>query len=119
MEDHKHGQNIDSARVNLALTYVNAFANAGFKKDALLSSKEQPWVNKVKNDGVTAAVASIGLNNIWNSDNGANEISGYLEHTDIYSKSGACLGMGVCCTGLVDESDPAIALLSEYINDKE
>lgn len=98
---------------------MNAFVNAGFKKDSLMSNRDQPWVNKVKNEGVTAAIASIGLTNIWNSDNGANEISSYLEHTDVFSKSGGCLGIGICCTGLVDESDPAIALLSDYLNDKE
>lgn len=74
---------------------------------------------KVKNEGVIAAVGSIGLTNIWNSDNGANEISEYLEMTDVYTKAGACLGIGVCCTGLVDESDPAIALLSENLDHRE
>jgi 26S proteasome regulatory subunit N1 len=84
-----------------------------------MMKKDDPWVNKVKNEGKIAAVASIGLTNIWNSDNGPNEISEYLELSDIYSKSGGCLGIGICCTGLVDESDPAIALLSDYLDDKE
>jgi len=34
------GQNIDSAKVNLALTYVNAFVNAGYGKDLLINNTE-------------------------------------------------------------------------------
>jgi 26S proteasome regulatory subunit N1 len=105
--------------VNLALTYVNAFVNAGFKKDALMSVKDVSWFTKVKNDSVTAAVAGIGLTHMWNQDTGTNEISPYLEFSDVFSKGGSCLGIGISCTGLVDDSDPAIALLRDYINDKE
>jgi 26S proteasome regulatory subunit N1 len=110
---------IDSAKSNLAQTYVNAFVNAGFKVDSLMADKKNPWVVKVKAEGVTSAVAGLGMTHIWNSASGSNEISEYLELSDIYSKGGACLGVGVCCTGLVDESDPALALLSDHINDKE
>jgi len=101
------------------MTYVNAFVNAGFKKDSLMSDKKTPWIHKVKNEGIIAAVASIGSTHLWNSASGSNEISEYLELTDIYTKAGACIGVGVCCTGLVDDSDPALALLSDLINDKE
>ena len=68
------------------MTYVNAFVNAGFKRDTLMDNTKEPWVNKVKSDGVSAAVASIGLKNIWNSDNGTNEVSQYFSFTDIYSR---------------------------------
>jgi len=84
-----------------------------------MSDKKNPWVTKVKAEGVTSAVAGLGLTHIWNSASGSNEISEYLELSDIYSKGGACLGVGMCCTGLVDETDPALALLSDHINDKE
>jgi 26S proteasome regulatory subunit N1 len=84
-----------------------------------MDDKKNPWIHKVKNEGVSAAIASIGLTNLWNSASGSNELSEYLEMTDIYTKGGACLGMGICCTSLVDETDPAIALLSDYVNDKE
>ena len=84
-----------------------------------MSDKKTPWIHKVKNEGIIAAVASIGSTHLWNSASGSNEISEYLELTDIYTKAGACIGVGVCCTGLGDESDPALALLSDLINDKE
>lgn len=48
LEDRNTEANIDSLKLNLAHTYCNAFVNAGFKKDALMSNKEVPWLNKVK-----------------------------------------------------------------------
>lgn len=57
------------------------------------------------------------MTNLWN--NGNNELSEYLEFTDIYSKGGACLGIGINNAGLIDDSDPAFALLSEYIAYKD
>lgn len=61
---------MESLQKNLAATYCNGFVNAGFKKDALMCNKENPWLTSVKNDGAIAAVASIGLVNLWNVDNG-------------------------------------------------
>lgn len=48
--------NIDSAKKNLALTYVNAFVNAAYGKDKLIlqddkDNKDGDWVFKVKDDG--------------------------------------------------------------------
>lgn len=119
LEETKDTAKIDSAKTNLAWTYTNAFVNAGFKKDALMSDHQNPWIQKVKNDGVIAAVASIGMVNLWNSDNGSNEISEYLDLSDIYTKAGAALGVGLFYTGLTDENDPAFALLQEKIDHKE
>jgi 26S proteasome regulatory subunit N1 len=47
-------QHIDSAKVNLATTYVNAFVNAAYGKDLLMSSADQKenWIYKNKEDGM-------------------------------------------------------------------
>lgn len=46
------GAGIDSAKKNLALTYVNAFVNAGFGKDLLITNENnEDWVFKTKEDG--------------------------------------------------------------------
>ena len=44
---------IDSAKKNLAITYVNAFVNAGFGSDLLIRNTEanEDWVFKTKEDG--------------------------------------------------------------------
>jgi len=48
-----HQVEIDSAKKNLALTYVNAFVNAAYGKDLLITNNEnnEDWVFKVKDDG--------------------------------------------------------------------
>jgi 26S proteasome regulatory subunit N1 len=67
-----YNDNIDSAKKNLALTYVSAFVNAGYGKDSLIldekKKKEGDWVFKVKEDGQTAAAASLGLLLLWDCD---------------------------------------------------
>lgn len=47
------GAEIDSAKKNLSLTYVNAFVNAGYGKDLLITNNEnnEDWVFKTKEDG--------------------------------------------------------------------
>ena len=40
--------NVDSARANLASSYVNAFVNPGFGQDKLLSEEGQKWIYKNK-----------------------------------------------------------------------
>ena len=91
---------LDSAQYNLACTYVNAFSNIGLKKDSLMLDKKNPWINKVKDYGITAAVSSLGLINLWDTDNGVNEISEYFEMTDIYTRAGACMAIGILCQGV-------------------
>ena len=42
---------VDSARQNLANTYVNAFLNAGFCKDKLMMVDDGSWIYKNKDHG--------------------------------------------------------------------
>lgn len=66
------GSEIDSAKKNLALTYVNAFVNAAYGKDLLITNSEnnEDWVFKTKEDGQTAAAASLGMLLLWDIDEG-------------------------------------------------
>ena len=54
---------LDSAKSNLAKTYVNAFVNAGLGNDLLICKKEgaDDWVFSNKDEGQLAAAASLGL----------------------------------------------------------
>lgn len=63
---------MDSSQKNLALTYVNAFVNAGFGTDLLITNAEnnEDWVFKVKEDGQTAAAASLGMLLLWDLEEG-------------------------------------------------
>jgi 26S proteasome regulatory subunit N1 len=52
---------IDSARTNLASSFVNGFVNAGFGTDRLLTEEGGNWVYKNKELGMMTATASTGM----------------------------------------------------------
>jgi 26S proteasome regulatory subunit N1 len=90
--------NVDSARGNLAGTFVNAFVNAGFGNDKLMVEAEEgnSWIYKNKDHGsspsvdlmpiltshlgMMSAAASLGLSLLWDTDVG-------LSHVDKYTYS--------------------------------
>jgi len=115
-KDYRSG-NVDSAKQNLASTFVNAFVNAGFGTDKLMVNKDESssWIYKNKDNGMTSAAASLGAIFLWNVELGLTEIDKYLYIEDDNIKAGALLGIGLVCSGIRNESDPALALLSEYI----
>ena len=63
--------NVDSARGNLAGTFVNAFVNAGFGNDKLMVDAEEgnSWIYKNKDHGknigqISDFVSRIGYRNV-------------------------------------------------------
>ena len=77
------GPAVDSARGNLAATFVNAFVNAGFGTDKLLMAEgaDAPaggesvtWIYKNKDDGKMSATASLGCILMWDVDGGLPQI---------------------------------------------
>eukprot|EP00051_Salpingoeca_urceolata_P026738 m.478399 g.478399 ORF g.478399 m.478399 type:complete len:897 (-) comp21140_c0_seq1:156-2846(-) len=109
---------IDSARANLASTFVNAFVNAGFSQDKLVMGSDGQmggkWIYKNKDHGMLSAAASLGMLLLWNVEGGLNEIEKYMYVSSDFIKAGALLAIGVVNSGVHDECDPAFALLSEY-----
>ena len=61
------------------------------------------------------AVGSLGLIHLWNFEEFSEGISDYFDLKDSWAKAGACIALGMCCSGVIDESEPAMALLSENI----
>lgn len=55
---------VDSARQNLAATFVNAFVNASFGQDKLMTKPAETdqvhWIFKNKEHGKISATASLG-----------------------------------------------------------
>jgi 26S proteasome regulatory subunit N1 len=61
------GGAIDSARANLASSFVNGMVNAGFCRDKLMMIEDgNSWVFKNKDHGMISAAASLGLILLWN-----------------------------------------------------
>jgi 26S proteasome regulatory subunit N1 len=51
----------DSARANLASSFVNCFVNAGCCKDKVMTEEGSNWVFKNKDHGMMSAAASLGM----------------------------------------------------------
>ncbi|KAF9561442.1 26S proteasome regulatory complex, non-ATPase subcomplex, Rpn1 subunit [Agrocybe pediades] len=108
--------NVDSARGNLAGTFVNAFVNAGFGNDKLMVTAEEgnSWVYKNKDHGMMSAAASLGLSLLWDTDVGISHIDKYTYSSEEYIKAGALFATGMLNCGVRTEADFALNLLSEY-----
>merc|ERR1712241_1644353 len=109
------GSNVDSARQNLASSFVNGFVNSGFGKDKLLMEDGQNWLFKNKEHGQMSATASIGLVLLWDVDGGLTQIDKYFYSPEDPIKAGALLACGIVNTGVRNPADPAMALLSDYV----
>lgn len=108
------GAQVDSARANLASTFVNAFVNAGFGKDKLMTPDSE-WLYKNKDHGMMSAAASLGTILLWNVEEGLTQIDKFLYSNETYVKAGAALAVGILSSGVRNDADPALALLSEHV----
>ena len=82
------GGNVDSARQNLASSFVNGFVNAAFGKDKLLFEEGNKWLYKNKEHGMMSATATLGLVLLWDVDSGLTQIDKYLYSSEDYIKVG-------------------------------
>ncbi|EFN53700.1 hypothetical protein CHLNCDRAFT_25435, partial [Chlorella variabilis] len=122
------GPAVDSARANLAATFVNAFVNAGFGQDKLVTAASEDekvggraggrvhWIFKNKDHGKMSATASLGTVLLWDVEGGLPQIDRFLYSTDNQVVAGALLAVGIVSCGVLDEVDPALALLSDYVS---
>lgn len=110
--------NVDSARQNLASTFVNAFVNAAFGQDKLMTEEGNKWLYKNKEHGMMSAAASLGMILMWDVDNGLSQIDKFLYANEDYVKAGALLAIGIVSANVKNDYDPALTLLSEYIENQ-
>ncbi|KAA8524329.1 hypothetical protein F0562_010752 [Nyssa sinensis] len=120
------GASFDSARENLAATFVNAFVNAGFGQDMLMTVPSEAssggssgnWLFKHKEHAKISAAASLGMIRLWDVDSGLAQIEKYLHSNDNHVIAGALLGVGIVNCSIKHFCEPALGLLGDYI-DKE
>lgn len=117
LEDRRVDDGINSAKKNLAMTYVNAFVNAAFGKDLLILDQEsnEDWVFKCKDDGQTAAAASLGMLLLWDIDEGLAQIDKYMERRENHIVAGSFMALGLVNSGVTNEVDPVQAILIEKL----
>uniref|UniRef100_A0A7S0WQH9 26S proteasome non-ATPase regulatory subunit 2 homolog n=1 Tax=Pyramimonas obovata TaxID=1411642 RepID=A0A7S0WQH9_9CHLO len=113
------GAAVDSARQNLATTFVNAFVNAGYGHDKLMTTATDDasvsWIFKNKEHGKMSAAASLGAILLWDVEGGLPQIDKYLYSTDNHVVAGALLSVGIVNSAIRNECDPAYALLHESV----
>jgi 26S proteasome regulatory subunit N1 len=111
---------VDSARHNLASSFVNGFVNAAFGQDKLMSDDKEAnlWIHKNKDHGIMSTTATLGLISLWDVEAGLTHIDKYLYSDEEYVKAGALLACGIVNAGVQNECDPALALLSDYVSHK-
>jgi 26S proteasome regulatory subunit N1 len=114
-EGRRGGVALDSARQNLASSFVNAFVNIGFCSDKLMTVEDNNWLYKNKDLGMMSTVASLGALMLWDVDEGLAKTDKYQWSTDINVKAGALMAFGLVSSGVVNECDPAWALLAEHL----
>lgn len=105
----------DSARTNLASTFVNAFVNMGFGSDKLMSDSETPWIYRNKEHGMMSAAASVGMILLWDVDAGLDDIDKYMYAEQEYVRAGALLAVGLVSANVRHEVDPPLAILQEHV----
>ncbi|ESQ50440.1 hypothetical protein EUTSA_v10001903mg [Eutrema salsugineum] len=120
------GASADSARQNLSATFVNAFVNAGFGQDKLMTVPSDSttgssgnWLFKNKEHGKTSAAASLGMIQLWDVDSGLAQLDKYFHSNDNPIIAGALLGVGIVNCGIKNDCDPALALLGDYIDNED
>merc|ERR1719235_589929 len=118
LEEKRSTAVLDSAKQNLASSFVNAFVNAGFCKDELMTVTDAKWVYKNKEHGMMSTVASLGSLYLWGMDEGMGQIDKYQYSSDVQLQAGALMAFGVVSCGIRNECDPAWALLGEKLEDE-
>lgn len=110
---------IDSAKQNLAASFVNTFLNFGFGNDKLIQTEEdnKSWIYKTKGPGMLSTTASLGALHQWNVNDGLQYLDKYTYSEQDEIKAGALLGTGIVSANVHDDVDAALALLQDYVND--
>ena len=106
---------LDSARQNLASSFVNAFVNIASCSDKLMTVEDTNWLYKNKDLGMMSTVASLGALMLWDVDEGLAKTDKFQWSTDNNIKAGALMAFGLVSSGVVNECDPAWALLGEHL----
>eukprot|EP00004_Rigifila_ramosa_P008783 TRINITY_DN2013_c0_g1_i2.p1 TRINITY_DN2013_c0_g1~~TRINITY_DN2013_c0_g1_i2.p1 ORF type:complete len:792 (+),score=204.02 TRINITY_DN2013_c0_g1_i2:2-2377(+) len=108
----------DSARLNLASSFVNGFVNSGFGSDKLLLPPDSKWLTKNKEHGLISTAASLGMILQWNIAEGLNQIDKFIYSNDDNVKAGGLMAIGLVSCGVRSEHDPAFAIISEHVGAK-
>jgi 26S proteasome regulatory subunit N1 len=116
------GTAVGKTRENLARTLVNAFVNAGFGNETLISNDSEThndhWIFKNTQPGIRCGSASVGLSMLWDVDSGIDFIDKYSYSAEENVKAGGILATGIMHAGIRREPDIPWALLEDHLESK-
>ncbi|KAJ3031453.1 GTPase-activating protein S23 [Rhizophlyctis rosea] len=110
---------VNSARQNLASSFVNAFVNAGFGTDKLRTQAEDTnWIYKNKEHGMMSAAASLGVIYSWEVEIDSTHIEKYFHSQEDYVKAGALLAIGLVPGGSIVDENPTMEEFVQLIDER-
>ncbi|KAK8714824.1 hypothetical protein V6N13_042171 [Hibiscus sabdariffa] len=116
------GAGVYSAAQYLAATFVNAFVNAGFRQDKLMTVPPDSsgfWVFKSKEHAKISAAASLGMILLWDVDFRLPQMYNYICSNDNYVIAGALLGVGLVNCNVDKNFYRAFAVLRNYLGNED
>ncbi|VEU23509.1 DEKNAAC104748 [Brettanomyces naardenensis] len=105
---------LESAKQNLAAAFVNGFLNAGYGTEKLIG--DERWIYRTKGEGMLSTTASLGMVNLWDTNEGLQVMDKYLYSEQPEVKAGALLGMGIATASVHDDVEPALLILQDYVS---
>ncbi|KAH0624208.1 hypothetical protein JD844_007752 [Phrynosoma platyrhinos] len=111
------GSQVDSARMNLASSFVNGFVNAAFGQDKLLTDDGNKWLYKNKDHGALLAcgIVNSGVRN--ECDPALALLSDYVLHNSNTMRIGAIFGLGLAYAG--SNREDVLTLLLPVMGDSK
>lgn len=86
----------DSSLPLMAKTFVGAFHNAEIKEDLYYTAQRgEEALSRNRDNGLAVAVASLGMLNLWDVENGPNKIDKWITSNDPYIQMGALTANGL------------------------
>ncbi|KAF7316023.1 26S proteasome regulatory subunit RPN1 [Mycena indigotica] len=111
--------NVDSARGNLAGSFVNALVNARYDNKLMVEAEEgNSQVYKNKAHGKLSAAASLSISLLWDTEVDLSHIDKYAYSSEEYIKAGSLLATGTLNSGVRTEADVAKDLIRECVDNK-
>jgi len=83
-----------------------------------MTDPNRSWLHKHKDQGKMSAAASLGMIYLGDVDEGPGKMDPFTSIDDEWIPGGALLGIGIFCSGVHSEYDPALALLRDHVTSK-
>lgn len=113
----RQGNRNDKMYSLIAKSFVAAFHNAALKDDLYYTApRGEECVYRNRSAGRAVAVASLGMLNLWDIENGPNSLDKWIRAEDEYIVMGGLTGIGIMSSAVRSEYDPPLALIPEHFS---